>query len=343
MFPAEPTTIAAPRDEAFHLGGQWWACWGAAYGGAALRRVAGLHLLAERGPLGLPMLRAATNPHSVCYDAAPDVPLPADLPARLFADTRAACVRFDYLAEEARLLAAAATWRGRHRVRVAPHALSPVADCRRDHADWLAARSKRIRQLLRRSHNTLVTRGGMRMAVTGDDPTRDGLLDAMLVVEQSGWKGRDGTAILDSAADTRFYTDLARAAAGAGALRIASLWDGERLAAFEYGVLGGDRLFLLKVGYDEAYADHAPGHLLAAWHIGQCCADPAISWYDKMGNGMTPAPYKLRFADGCATRWQVTVYAATPAGRLAAGADETRMRAKGVRDAWRARRRGNDA
>jgi CelD/BcsL family acetyltransferase involved in cellulose biosynthesis len=340
MSRAVPPPTATPRDRAFHLGEDWWACWQAAYG-ERMRAIAGVRVVPARtGPLRT--LRAATNPHSVCYDAAPDAPV-ADLPARLFAQTRAACVRFDYLAEEARLLAAAATWRTRYRVRVAPHAQAPVADCRRGHADWLAARSKRIRQLLRRSHKALVEQRGMRMTLTTDDPTEGGLLDAMLRLEASGWKGRDGTAIRDSAADTRFYTELARAAARAGVLRIASLWDGERLAAFEYGVLGGDRLFLLKVGYDEAHADYAPGHLLAAWHIAQCCADPAVSWYDKMGNGMTPAPYKLRFADACATRWQVTVYAPGVAGRLAALADEARARVKGARQVWRARRRGDDA
>lgn len=342
MFVAAPTDIATRRAAAFHIGTAYWDCWSAAFGDGAVREIGGVRVRPGRmrlGPMRLATLEGATNPHSMGYDAAPDAVLADDLPDRLFAATGAARLRFDYLDAEARLMAAAAGWRGRYRVEIAPHALAPVADCTRPQADWLAGRSKRVRQLLRRGEKELLGARGMRLELATHDPTRDGLLDAMLRVEASGWKGREGTAILDSAAETRFYTDLARAAAAAGVLQLALLWDGAALVAFEYGVIGGDRLFLLKVGFDEAFADHSPGHLLAAWHIGCCCADPGLSTYDKMGNGMTPAPYKLRFADRCDTRLRLTVYAPTAAGRLARLADGARAQAKARRDAWRAARR----
>lgn len=348
MPAAVTTTISPPRAAAFTLGDLWWACWGTAYGARAMRAIDGLRLIPEparRGPLLLPVWRSATNPHSVCYDLPPDAEPDADLPARLFAHTRAACLRFDYLAPDARLLAAAARWDARYRVDVAPHALAPTVDCRLPYADWFAGRSKRVRHLLRKSRSDLIVRRGMRLELVRRDPTTDGLLDAMLRLERSGWKGRERSAIHDSPADTMFYTRLAQAAAAAKALQLALLWDADRLVAFEYGVIGGDRLFLLKVGYDEADADASPGHLLAAWHIEQCGADPAIAWYDKMGNGMTPAPYKLRFADGCATRYRLTVYAPTALGRLARLTDRAqgwaRAQAKAGRAAWRGLRGGS--
>lgn len=328
--------LAARSGDAFHLDDAWFACWSAAFG--PVIRQHGLTLVAGRerlGPLSVKILRSATNPHSVHYDAAPGTRLPADLPTRLLADHDAAMLRFDYLAEDAALLAAARNWSTRYRVRIARHALAPVVDCREGYDRWLDARSKRIRQRLRRDGKEVFGTLGMTTEFRADDPTKGDLFDRILAVERSGWKGRDGTAIRDNPADCRFYTALVREAAEAGALHIALLWHGERLAAFEFGIRGGRRVFLLKVGYDEEYANFSVGYLLAAEHIRHCVGHPGVDWYDKMGNGMTPAEYKLRFADYSDPLYRVTVYAPGARGRLAHAHDQLRARAKVWRDARR--------
>lgn len=328
--------LAAREGEPFHLGNGWFSCWSDAFGPVTYRH--GLPMIAARepiGPLAFAGLRGATNPHSAHYDAAPGVAIADDLAERLLAESGAASVRFDYLRDDAVLFAAAARW---PRARIAPHAVSPVADCRVGYDAWFAARSKRIRQRLRRDGREALCEHKMRREFRTDDPVPSGLFDAMLAVERSGWKGRGGTAIADNPAERSFYTALVQRAAAAGMLRIALLWDGERLAAFEFGVVGGRRLFLLKVGYDERYADLSVGYVLAAEHIRQCCHDPAVDWYDKMGNGMSPAEYKLRFADQCDTLYRVTVYAADWRGWLLHARDVLRARAKTWRDRLRARK-----
>lgn len=319
----------------FHLGDAWLDSWSGAFGPA--RRVEGLAVVTRRerlGPIPYRVLASATNPHSLHYDAATDAALPPDLPARLLAQSGAACARFDYLPADARLLAAARGWRG-HRVTIAPHALAPVVDCRGSYDAWFAARSKRIRQRLRHDGATVFERLGMAFEVRSDDPVASGLLPRLFALEQAGWKGRGGTAILDDPATARFYTDLAQRAAGAGALRIATLWHEGRPVAFEYGVLGARRLFLLKVAYDEAFADLSLGYVLAARHIRACFEAPDVDWYDKMGNGLTPAPYKLRFANGVDTLHRLTLYAPGAVGRLLHARDAARARAKAWRDARR--------
>ena len=240
----------------------------------------------------------------------------------------------DNLPEGSPLLEAARAWRG---ARVAPHALAPAADCTAAYSVWLKRRSKRVRYRWPRLEAHVTDVLGMRFEVHETFPDLAALLAEIYRVEASGWKGAEGSAISDSAADTLFYTRLAHRAAAAGALRIAVLRQGERITAFEYGILAGDRLFLLKVGYDEAFEDASIGHVLAAMHIRDCCADPRIAWYDKLGNGMTPAAYKLRFSDTLDPLHRVTLYARTWRGQLVRLHDALRARAKRWRDARRTR------
>lgn len=319
--------LAVTSGEPFHFGADWFDCWTEAFGQADL--VAGLRVVAGQrriGPVAFRTLRSATNPHSVHYGLCDTAPIADDLPQRLLSHTRAAVVELDYLPEGARLLRAAERWRG-VRVRVAPHALAPLIDTTDSYDAWLARRSKRVRTLLRREGEA-AARLGIRFEQVTADPTASDLWQRMLALEQAGWKGRERSAILDDPAATRFYTALARRAAAAGALQIGLMWLGERLVAFEFGVLGAGRLFLLKVAYDEHFADLSLGHVLAARMIRHCFEQPAITCYDKMGNGMTPAPYKLRFADACAPLYRVTIYAPGPAGLVLYGYDEARARAK---------------
>ncbi|WP_375270800.1 GNAT family N-acetyltransferase [Sphingomonas sp.] len=327
--------LAVSSEVPFHFGSNWFDCWTEAFGPADV--VGGLHVVAAQrriGPLSLRVLRSATNPHSVHYGVSDAMPLHDDLPQRLLAHARAAAVELDYLPEGSRLLEAATRWRG-VRVRVAPHALAPLIDTTGSYDDWLGRRSKRIRTLLRRE-NDAAAKLGMRFEKLSTDPTAGDLWQRMLALEQAGWKGRERSAILDDPAATRFYTALAKRAAAAGALQIGLLWLGERLVAFEFGVLGGGRLFLLKVAYDEEFASLSLGHVLASWMIRQCFEQPGIDCYDKMGNGMTPAPYKLRFADACAPLYRVTIYARGPRGATLFAYDAARARAKAWRDARRA-------
>lgn len=326
---------AAPQAPAFVVSPAWFEAWDAAYLAPARRAdCEGLALLDTRaavGPVGLRLRHARTNPHTALFDAAGPVPDATEL-------LRGADVlSLDYIPESSPLLDAATGWRRTHRVRIAPHARVPVVDCRRPYADWLAARSKRLRQRWPRLEREAFGVHGLRYERLSRFDDLPILLARLFALEQAGWKGRERTAIADSPADTLFYTQLATRAAAAGALRIALLRAGERIAAFEYGVLGSDRLYVLKVSYDEAFENASIGHVLAARHIRDCCEDPEIAWYDQLGNGLTPAPYKLRYADGIEDRFRITLYAGNWRGTLAWARDAARTRAKRLRDGWRAR------
>jgi CelD/BcsL family acetyltransferase involved in cellulose biosynthesis len=89
-----------------------------------------------------------------------------------------------------------------------------------------------------------------------------------------------------------------------------------RLIAYEYCIVGGSTVFAMKVGYDEDRRRLQPGHLAAVMNIRDACADPALAWYDMLGNSMRLAAYKQRFATDYRTVSRIRLFARTPKGLL---------------------------
>lgn len=81
-------------------------------------------------------------------------------------------------------------------------------------------------------------------------------------IEASAWKGDAGTAIACSAELRNFYSEFARQAAERGWLRLHFLRAGDKRVAFDYSLDYGNRVFLLKLGYDADMSTYAPSQLL---------------------------------------------------------------------------------
>lgn len=88
------------------------------------------------------------------------------------------------------------------------------------------------------------------------------LYEQFLRVEASSWKGRAGTALSLDPQRRAFFREYGIRASSKGILRIARMRIGEETVAMQYAVQCGERFWLLKVGYDEAYRKCSPGHLL---------------------------------------------------------------------------------
>ena len=88
------------------------------------------------------------------------------------------------------------------------------------------------------------------------------VLDEVFAVEAAGWKGRTGSALACDPARQAFFRRYADAACRRGILRIGRLRIGERTVAMQLGVEWGGRFWLLKIGFDEAFARCSPGTLL---------------------------------------------------------------------------------
>lgn len=139
------------------------------------------------------------------------------------------------------------------------HANPIGADC----ATFEARMNAKQRAELRRRRKKLEELGPVTFeALAPDQDAFLAPLDAFFSVEGGGWKRQAGTAILQNADAHRFYLGYAREAARRGLLRLFFLRLNGKVIAGQLHIQFGGRLWALKIGYDEAYANSSPGALL---------------------------------------------------------------------------------
>ena len=113
-----------------------------------------------------------------------------------------------------------------------------------------------------------------------DRTTPDGV-EQFLAIEASGWKGREGTALLSRPGDATFFRQMCAGFAESNRLEVRALVtpDGA-VMAMSVRIRAGEGLFSFKVGYDEAFRRHGPGRLLAVDAVEQFAAQSAATWVD---------------------------------------------------------------
>ena len=118
--------------------------------------------------------------------------------------------------------------------------------------------------------------------LTPDEAGIDALLDDAFEVEANNWKGRSGTAISQDARTEAFYRAYARRAMNAGILRLCFMRIDGRAAAMQFAVECENRFWLIKVGYDDAFAHASPGNLLMRETISHAAAK-GLEAYEFLG------------------------------------------------------------
>jgi CelD/BcsL family acetyltransferase involved in cellulose biosynthesis len=88
------------------------------------------------------------------------------------------------------------------------------------------------------------------------------LLEEAWQVEAKGWKGERGSALAHDTERGAFYRRVAFAAARTGTLRLAFMRIDGKAVAMQLAIEADGRLWLFKIGYDEAYAKCSPGQQL---------------------------------------------------------------------------------
>jgi CelD/BcsL family acetyltransferase involved in cellulose biosynthesis len=94
------------------------------------------------------------------------------------------------------------------------------------------------------------------------------LLEQAWLVEGAGWKGERGSALRSDPRRGAFFQRYASAAAARGQLRLAFMRIDGRPIAMQLAVESDERLWLLKIGYDERYAACSPGKQLMLYAAG---------------------------------------------------------------------------
>jgi CelD/BcsL family acetyltransferase involved in cellulose biosynthesis len=129
---------------------------------------------------------------------------------------------------------------------------------RRAAGGYLDHMSRHQRKELNRLRRRLEERLGEPLLVRdrGDDPDA---VELFLQVEQSGWKGRRGTALASVPEHAAFFRDLCTRFGTAARLQLLTLEAGKRIVAVKCNFAAGEALFCFKIGYDEELRAFSPG------------------------------------------------------------------------------------
>lgn len=162
---------------------------------------------------------------------------------------------------------------------------SPYVPLPAKHEELLGRLESKFKANVRRRRKKLEEKGKVTVERIDGGLELEGWLEQGYALEQSGWKGRRGTAIAQDKATRGFYSELARTAAQLGKLSLYFLHSGGRPVAFHYGLTHAGRYLLLKPGYDEGLKECSPGQLLMDEVLKDCIAR-GLTEFDFLGPNM---------------------------------------------------------
>lgn len=166
---------------------------------------------------------------------------------------------------------------------------------------------------LRRRRRRLEEQGAVSIELGDGGDRVDELLSEGFAVEASGWKGTAGTAIASDVATAGFYRETAQWARSRGWLHLAFLRLDGRAVAFEFAVRDGATHYRVKVGFDPAHREHAPGKLLLHRVLEDSFAS-GVTRFDFLGDDDA---YKLEWSTGLRDLVLVQLFARDVTGSLA--------------------------
>jgi CelD/BcsL family acetyltransferase involved in cellulose biosynthesis len=148
---------------------------------------------------------------------------------------------------------------------------------------WAAGLSPKFRWRLRNVLRRAEGRGKVDFEIVDGGAGLEAALDEGFALEAAAWKGAAGSAIRSDARVESFYRRLAARLAPRQGLELHFLRSGGRRIAFAYCLRSAGRLYCLKGGYDPAWADCSPCHLLL-WFALRSAFARRLDEYDFLGD-----------------------------------------------------------
>ncbi len=227
----------------------------------------------------VPMLRAPMNTHSFWHDIArARGPEGARAVAALWEYIEAMrgwfMVELPYVTEGTGglLLAEAARKRGfeEYTGKICDSPYIPLSGEAAADGEWPCEVGRHLRHELRRWERGLNSAGSVEFDCVEDaDPAA---LGQLFELEQSGWKGKAGTAMASGSDTLQFYRSMAAAAAESRYLALYRLRCGGRPIAALMALIYRGVCYAAKIAYDESFRQYAPGHLLISSVVRDCSA-----------------------------------------------------------------------
>ncbi len=168
------------------------------------------------------------------------------------------------------------------------------------------------RNLRRRIRNAQKEFGAVTYRVfNGSNSELEGWISAGLTLEASGWKGKKGSAILNSEEVKKFYLDVAQNFNARKMLHLGAVYFGERMVAFNFSLIYRDVFYLLKIAYDENVPRYSPGQIMM-FHLLQWVFGQGLQSFDFLGPSM---PWKLEWTEDFHEHYTLLFYGPTFKGR----------------------------
>jgi CelD/BcsL family acetyltransferase involved in cellulose biosynthesis len=147
---------------------------------------------------------------------------------------------------------------------------SSASPCLRLCGSWesyFQSRAAKHRSNLRNRLGRLQRLGPVEMEEIAGGSELARALEDGLRIEAAAWKGKNGTAIASQPESRHFYESFAERAAERGWLRLQFLKVGGKRIAFNYCLRFRNTLYIVKQGYDPAYAAYSPFNLLCMFML----------------------------------------------------------------------------
>jgi hypothetical protein len=155
-------------------------------------------------------------------------------------------------------------------------------------ADPLAHLSSGSRSKLRQEYRRLEKEGPITLDVVEAPGELGAALDNYLELEAKGWKGRAGTAIPSSPAESEFIRGVVSNLGAQGRVRIDRLKLGERVIASSITYRNGATAWYAKISFDEEFAKNSPGSQLVVKVTEAMNADSSLTFADSCAPPLHP-------------------------------------------------------
>ena len=193
--------------------------------------------------------------------------------------------------------------------------VSPVVETSGDLDAWVKESNSSWKKRIARYRRKMERDHEAELEIVAVPDRLDDRLEEGFRLEQSGWKGDGGTAILSAPETELFYREIARRFHGRGELRLSRIaLDGEPVA-FSFCIQAGHRLYSLKVGYDERWRKLVPG-LVMQLSIIEHCFELGLDAYELLGE---TSDWKAKVATGSRSHVNLRAFPRGPGGTVRYG------------------------
>jgi CelD/BcsL family acetyltransferase involved in cellulose biosynthesis len=128
-------------------------------------------------------------------------------------------------------------------------------------------------------------------------------LEEFLALEAAGWKGRQGSALVNDMADAAFTRAMITGLAPRGEAAIHALTLDGKPVSMQIVLRAGTTAFTWKTAYDETQSDYSPGMLLLEDYTTSFLADPGIARVDSCAYDEASFMSAWRERQAIATVW----------------------------------------